>query len=97
LKMKLSKHFIDRWRERVKRRLPEVSEVEEMINDAVYLQRCRDFFTPRGIRVRVLGLYWVPHENLVLKVDEKSNMAVTVLSNMAVTVLTADTMDDEVD
>jgi len=87
--MKLSKHFIDRWTERVKKPVPESSEVDAMINDAVYLQRCRDFFTPRGIRVRVLGLYWVPHENLVLKVDEKNSLAVTVL--------TADTMDEEVD
>lgn len=87
--MKLSKHFIDRWRERVKKPVPEAGDVESMMNEAVYLQRSRDFFTPRGVRVRVMGLYWVPHENLVLKVDEKSNMAVTVL--------TADTMDDEVD
>lgn len=89
MKMKLSKHFLERWRERVRRKAPEASEVEEMINDAVYLQRCRDFFTPRGVRVRVLGLYWVPHENLILKVDDKSNMAVTVL--------TPDTTDDEMD
>jgi len=89
LKMKLSKHFLERWRERVRRKAPEASEVEEMINDAVYLQRCRDFFTPRGVRVRVLGLYWVPHENLILKVDDKSNMAVTVL--------TPDNTDDEMD
>lgn len=89
MKMKLSKHFIDRWRERVKKPVPEAGDVESMMNEAVYLQRSRDFFTPRGVRVRVMGLYWVPHENLVLKVDEKSNMAVTVL--------TADTMDDEVD
>lgn len=89
MKMKLSKHFLERWRERVRRKAPEASEVEEMINDAVYLQRCRDFFTPRGVRVRVLGLYWVPHENLILKVDDKINMAVTVL--------TPDTTDDEMD
>ncbi|MBW2642802.1 MAG: hypothetical protein JRC89_05380 [Deltaproteobacteria bacterium] len=87
--MKLSKHFIDRWCERVGKAVPDSSEVEAMINDAIYLQRGRDFFTPRGIRVRILGLYWVPHENLVLKVDEKNSLAVTVL--------TADTMDDEVD
>ena len=89
MKMKLSKHFLERWRERVRRAAPDASEVEEMINDAVYLQRCRDFFTPRGVRVRVLGLYWVPHENLVIKVDDKRSLAVTVL--------TPDTMDEEVD
>lgn len=50
------------------------------MNDAVFLQRCRDFFTPRGIRVRVLALYWVAHENIILKIDEKKNVAVTVLT-----------------
>lgn len=89
MKMRLSKHFIERWRERVGRNAPEASEVEEMINDAIYLQRCRDFFTSRGVRVRVLGLYWVPHENLIIKVDDKRSLVVTVL--------TPDTMDEEVD
>ena len=80
MKMKLSKHFLERWRERVKRPVPKAGEVKRMVNDAVYLQRSRDFFTPRGVRVRVMALYWVPHENLVLKVDERNNMAVTVLT-----------------
>lgn len=55
--MKLSKHFIDRWLERVKTPVPDAEQIDDMVNDAVYLQRCRDFFTPRGIRVRVMGLY----------------------------------------
>ena len=78
--MRLTKHFIDRWCDRVKKPVPDSSEVEAMINDAVCLQRCRDFFTPRGIKVKILGLYWVPHENVVLKIDDKNNMAVTVLT-----------------
>lgn len=86
--MKLSKHFIDRWSERVKTPVPGPSQIESMINEGVFLQRSRDFFTPRGIRVRVLGLYWVPHENLVLKIDDKNNTAVTVL--------TPDMTDDEI-
>jgi len=85
--VKLSQHFLDRWRERVKRPVPDSAEVENMVNEGIYLQRCRDFFTPRGIRVRIMGLYWVPHENLVLKIDDKTNKAVTVL--------TPDMADDE--
>ena len=85
--MKLSDHFIDRWCERVKRPVPDSAEVENMINDGIFLQRCRDYYTSRGVRVRIMGLYWVPHENLVLKIDDKRNKAVTVL--------TPDMTDDE--
>ena len=79
--MKLSKHFIDRWIERVKTPVPGPSDIEGMMNEAIYLQRCRDFFTSRGIRTRILGLYWVVPENLILKIDEKNNIAVTVLTS----------------
>jgi hypothetical protein len=85
--MKMSKHFIERWRERVHRKPPTVSEIEEMVNDAVYLQRGRDLFTPRGVRLRVMGLYWVIPENIIIKIDEKKCLAVTVI--------TPDTTDDE--
>lgn len=78
--MKLSKHFIDRWEERVKKPLPTTEEIQGMVNDSLFLQRSRDFFTARGRPVKILALYWVVDENIILKVDEKTATAVTVLT-----------------
>lgn len=85
--MKLSKHFIDRWRERVKTPVPTAKEVEGMINESLLLQRHRDVYTPRGRHIRILALYWMIDEGLIVKIDEKVNVAVTVL--------TSDTIDEE--
>lgn len=78
--MKLSKHFIHRWRERVGKPVPTTEEMEGMLNESVMLQRQRDTFTPRGRRINILALYWVIDENLILKVDEKKAIVVTVLT-----------------
>jgi len=86
--MKISKHFCDRWQERVKRPVPTAKEIGDMVNEAVLLQRYRDVFTPRGRRITILALYWSVDESLILKVDEKSGVAVTVL--------TADMREEEV-
>ena len=77
--MKLTKHFCERWKERVKRPLPTANEIEELRDEALFLQRGRDLFTPRGRSIRVLALYWAVEENLILKIDEKTDVAVPVL------------------
>ena len=79
--MKLSKHFQDRWRERVKRPLPTTKEIDDMVNEALLLQRYRDVYTPRGRRITILELYWVADKGLVLKVNKKADIAVTVLTS----------------
>ena len=87
--MKLSVHFQDRWKERVGKPLPSPEKMEELIDGALYLQRCRDLFTARGIRQRILAAYWITDQNVIVKIDEKAGVAVTVL--------TADmTFDEEV-
>ena len=78
--MKLSRHFRDRWKERVKSNIPDIKEVEDMIDGALFLQRGRDLFTAKGLRRRILALYWVPDQNLIIKFDEKAGIAVTVLT-----------------
>ena len=86
--MKLSVHFQERWKERVGKPLPTPEKMEELIDGALYLQRCRDLFTARGLRRRILSVYWVTDQGLIIKLDEKLGVAVTVL--------TADMADEEV-
>lgn len=86
--MKLSKHFRERWKERVKKPIPTPKEIEEMIDGALFLQRCRDLFTARGIRQRILAAYWIADQGLIIKMDDKTCTAVTVM--------TADMTFDEV-
>lgn len=79
--MKLSKHFRERWKERVKKPIPAAKEIEDMIDGALFLQRCRDLFTARGIRQRILAVYWITDQGLIIKIDEKAGVAVTVLTH----------------
>jgi len=78
--MKLTRHFEERWAERIGTPVPAPGEVEEMKNDAIFIQRSRDLFTPTGRRYRILALYWLPQENLILKIDERRNVAVTIIT-----------------
>ena len=79
--MKLSKHFRERWKERVKKPIPTVKEIEEMIDGALFLQRCKDLFTARGIRQRILAMYWITDQGIIIKMDEKTGTAVTVMAS----------------
>lgn len=85
--LKLSKHFLYRWKERVKKPIPAAKEIDEMVGRGLYLQRCRDLYTARGIKQRILALYWVPDQNFIIKLDEKKGVAVTIL--------TSDTIEEE--
>ena len=73
-------HFRERWLERVGRVLPTPDEIALMLEESVVVQEQRDLFSPRGRRYRVLASYWNPVHRLILKVDHKSNRAVTVLT-----------------
>jgi len=75
-----SKHFGEQWRERVGGDVPSASALGRLIQESVFCQKQRDLFTPRGIRYRVLAVYWHPERDLVIKVDEAAGRAVTVLT-----------------
>ena len=79
--MKLSKHFRERWKERVKKSIPAAKEIEDMVDGAIFLQRCRDLFTARGNRQRILAAYWITDQNIIIKLDEKTGTAVTVITS----------------
>ena len=80
--MQLSRHFRERWEERVGEPIPSPEEIEKLIRrqDTKWLQKCRDLYTSRGRKYRVLALYWIKERNMVIKIDEKNNVAVSVMS-----------------
>jgi len=78
--IKLSKHFSERWCERVKTPVPTDTELAGMINDALLLQRYRDVYTPRGRAIRILALYWMVDDGVIVKIDERAGIAVTVIA-----------------
>ena len=79
--MRLSRHFCERWEERIGGPVPPPEEVEEMVrrHDTKWLQKCRNLYTSRGRPYRVLALYWIRDRNIIIKVDEKRNRAVSVM------------------
>ena len=78
--MKISKHFQERWLERVGLPIPTVKTVKQMIKYAVCLQKDSTFYT-RVQRYKWPALYWVADKNLVLKIDEEKKTAITVLTS----------------
>ena len=78
--MRVSTHFKERWAERVGGRAPSAHVLARLMKESVLLQSPRVLFTPRGRRYQVMGLYWHPGRELVIKVDGSSQVAVTVLT-----------------
>lgn len=78
--MHLTEHFKARWLERVGGDVPDREQVTEMLRDAVVLQKFRSVYTARGRALRVLGSYWVPSLDLVIKVDVGNKRVVTVIT-----------------
>ena len=80
--IKLSKHFVERWRERVGTE-PDPRAVMDIIRDphTVIVQRCRDLEVPGSrSKFRQAAIYWSPDLDVVLKVDEFKAVAITVLA-----------------
>lgn len=79
--IKLSKHFAERWRERVGTE-PDPRAVMDIIRDphTVIVQRCRNLQMPAtGEYYRQAAIYWSPALDLIIKVDEFRGVAITVL------------------
>jgi len=78
----LSKHFVERWQERVGTE-PDPRVVTDIIRDphTVIVQRCRNLQMPAtGEHYRQAAIYWSPTLDLIIKVDEFRGVAITVLS-----------------
>ncbi|MDY7035545.1 MAG: hypothetical protein SV375_05200 [Thermodesulfobacteriota bacterium] len=86
----LSKHFLERWAERVGGPAPTVEDINELIEQSALVQRYRITFTPRGRRLVVMALYWNSEWDVVLKIDENSKKVVTVIAGQNGTQIDAD-------
>ena len=74
-----TEHARERWVERIGGALPSDREIEEIIGASVVLQKFRRAYTPRGMPLIFLAMYWNVRRGLVMKVDERCGRVVTVL------------------
>lgn len=75
----LTKHFEERWFERVGNH-PTPAAVRSFIAHSIKVQSCEDVVRSDGSEFRILAIFWHPELDLMIKVDEIANRAVTVLS-----------------
>ncbi len=75
----LSKHFLQRWQERVGN-WPTLDAVRHYLEHSIVVQRGVSLVTFNGGHHTVLALYWNPDIDTVIKVDTVRNVAVTVYS-----------------
>ena len=78
--LKLSNHFIEKWKEERSEPVPSMRQMELWLMEAFYIQKYRDVRSIKGNAMAILGLYWLPEINLVLKIDEKSGVVVTFVT-----------------
>ncbi len=88
MKLHFTRHFEERWVERVGPRRPTRAEAEAIIRESIQIQQYRDVYTPRGRRITILASYWHPGRGLVIKGARSGRDGKTGLQ--LVTVLTAD-------
>ncbi|MBI9093161.1 MAG: hypothetical protein JEZ12_28450 [Desulfobacterium sp.] len=77
--VKLSKHFCERWEKRVGN-LPTPQAVNSIIEDSVRIQRGDVFREVCKAGSRPLSIFWNTDLDLVIYVDPKRQVAVSVLS-----------------
>ena len=74
-----TEHARERWVERIGGELPSSLEIEGILEESILLQRFRRAYTPRGMALVFLAIYWHVRRGIVMKVDEKCGKVVTVL------------------
>jgi hypothetical protein len=80
-----TEHARERWEERIGGALPSSLEIEGIIEESILLQRFRKAYTPRGMPLVFLSMYWNVRRGLVMKIDERCGRVVTVLGSEEVT------------
>ena len=77
--MRLSKHFIENWHERVGN-YPTEDMIQGILLGCVLVEKGRKLRKMNGEPFNTLTSYWHPDLKLILRLDFFSNTAVTVLS-----------------
>ncbi len=88
----MTRHAQKRWRERVKCPLPRPETLDQIIAQAVRLQKFNRMYGVGNRKMTKLALYWDPQRSLVFKVDEHGGNGRG--RRKVVTVLTPDAVDD---
>jgi hypothetical protein len=87
--LRLSKHFVEQWEQRVEEPVPTGEELAEMVKGSVRVQKYRKAYTPRGRSFEVPACYWLPERKIIIKAAEGNGgeVAITVLSAKLVDVM----------
>ena len=77
--LRLSKLFIENWERRVGG-TPTEASLKEILDQCKRVQSGDDFDLKDGSSFRMLGIYWHPELNLIIRIDETDKTAVTVIT-----------------
>ena len=75
----LTKHFEERWREYFHEAPPSSFKILQIINQSLWLQRCRVLYEADGTPYKLLATYWDPQRNIIIKIDWLQDQVVTVI------------------
>lgn len=78
--LKKTKHFDERWVERVGGDPPTAHGIIKILEDSILIQKPGRFKTPKGRECTVMAVFWDTKRQLVFKVDMNKRKVVTVLS-----------------
>nr|WP_319491829.1 hypothetical protein [uncultured Desulfobacter sp.] len=76
--LKLSKHFVDNWQDRVGR-VPSVAKLRRILRQSVRIQKGRQIYG-RSAWIKTLSIYWHPELHVIITVDNYKDTAVSVYS-----------------
>lgn len=78
--LKLTRHFVENWRERVDGRVPDPRMVEALVHSkhTVRAIRFKEFEGVDGESIRVLEVRWYVPGDLIITIDRANNAAVSV-------------------
>ena len=78
--MRLTRHFINNWYERVGNH-PTEAMIRGIIINSIRVQKGKKLRKLNGLPFTTLTIYWHPDLKLILQIDCFNNAAVSVLSN----------------
>ncbi len=76
--MKITRHFEDRWLERVSDHLPTSGQLIRILSASIPVQKVKTLCDWNGDLYTQFAVYWNPEENIIIKTDEQA--AITVMS-----------------
>lgn len=81
--MRLSKHFVKNWEERVGG-TPTISEIHRVLAESVRIQAGMSVLGMDGTPCKVPSIYWHPSRRIWIKLDHTTNTCITVMSELCI-------------